>query len=89
MFQQAADLLEEGKALKAVLDALQPADWSCETPFKNWTVNQVVQHLHGSDRMAVLSLKDADGFAAAKKDPKVVMETMNPTIEGQELLDTW
>ncbi|MBO6657390.1 MAG: TIGR03084 family protein [Pseudomonadales bacterium] len=89
MFQQAADLLEEGTALKAVLDQLEPADWSRETPFKSWTVNQVVQHLHGSDKMAVLSLKDADGFAAAMSDPKTVAQTMNPTIEGEELLNTW
>ena len=27
-------------------------------PFKSWTVNRVVQHLHGSDVMAVMALKD-------------------------------
>ena len=89
MFQQAADLKEEGEELKRVLDDLGEADWSRMTPFKNWTVNQVVQHLHGSDKMAVLALKDADGFAAAKADPKVVGATMNPTEEGSVLLDTW
>ena len=89
MFQQAADLKEEGEELKRVLDDLVDADWSRATPFKNWTVNQVVQHLHGSDKMAVLALKDADGFAAAIADPKVVGATMNPTEEGLVLLDTW
>ena len=89
MFQQAADLKEEGEELKRVLDDLGAADWSRTTPFKNWTVNQVVQHLHGSDKMAVLALKDADGFAAAKADPEVVGATMNPTEEGLVLLDTW
>ena len=89
MFQQAADLKEEGEELKRVLDDLGEADWSRITPFKNWTVNQVVQHLHGSDKMAVLALKDADGFAVAKADPKVVGATMNPTEEGLVLLDTW
>ena len=47
MFQQAADLKEEGEELKRVLDDLLAEDWSRLTPFKNWTVNQVVQHLHG------------------------------------------
>ena len=47
MFDQAADLLEEGKALKEVLDDLKPDEWLRPTPFKNWTVNHVVQHLHG------------------------------------------
>ncbi len=89
MFQQAADLLEEGHSLKALLDDLSPDDWQQPTPFKQWTVNQVVQHLHGSDRMAVLSLKDADGFKAAVSDRKIVGELMNPTLTGAELLDTW
>jgi|TARA_B110000211_G_scaffold132775_1_gene152269 uncharacterized protein (TIGR03084 family) len=89
MFQQAADLREEGEELKRVLDDLEESDWSRVTPFKNWTVNQVVQHLHGSDKMAVLALKDADGFAAAKAVPKVVGATMSPTEEGAVLRDTW
>lgn len=89
MFQQAEDLREEGEALKKVLDDLSKEDWSRPTPFKHWTVNQVVQHLHGSDKMAVLALKDADGFAEAKNDPKLVMSTMNPKDEGFELLETW
>ena len=89
MFQQAADLREEGADLKSVLDDLSAGDWAKPTPFKNWTVNQVVQHLHGSDKMAVLALKDADAFAAAKSDPVVVRSTMNPTEEGEALLTTW
>ena len=89
MFDQAADLLEEGKALKQVLDDLKPDEWSRPTPFKNWTVNNVVQHLHGSDKMAVLSLKDSEGFKKAKADPKLVELTMNPTEEGALLLDSW
>ena len=89
MFQQAADLKEEGGALKEVLDDLNQEDWARPTPFKKWTVNHVVQHLHGSDKMAVLSLKDADGFEKTKSDAEVVRSTMNPTEEGALLLDTW
>ena len=89
MFQQATDLLEEGSELKQVLDELSPGDWSRATPFKNWTINQVVQHLHGADKMAVLALTDAAGFEAARSDPKIVQATMNPTEEGGKLLKTW
>ena len=89
MFQAAEDLREEGAELKKVLDGLIGDDWKRETPFKNWTVNQVVRHLHGSDKMAVLSLKDAEGFQKAVSDPKTVQSTMNPTEEGSLLLDTW
>ncbi len=89
MFQQALDLREEGQALKAMLELLKPEDWQKNTPFKNWTINQVVQHLHGSDRMAVLSLKDGDGFKEKLKTPSELMKMMNPEEEGVALLDSW
>ena len=87
--QQALDLLEEGKELKKLLDALSPKDWERHTPFKNWTINQVVQHLHGADKAAVLSLTDEERFLKSKSEPKVLREMMNPTMEGEELLATW
>ena len=89
MFQQAADLLEEGAELKSILDDLLPDDWNRATPFKNWTINQVVQHLHGADVAAVLALKDADAFAELKSDPRKIGKTMNPKFEGAELLEKW
>ena len=49
----------------------------------------MVQHLHGSDKMAVVALRDADEFNAAKLNPAQVQTTMNPTIEGSKLLETW
>ncbi|MDA1073971.1 MAG: TIGR03084 family metal-binding protein [Proteobacteria bacterium] len=87
--QQALDLLEEGQELKALLDTLDDEDWARATPFKNWTINKVVQHLHGSDRMAVLALTDADAFQAAKSTPAVLGPTMNPVITGDELKSAW
>lgn len=89
MFQQAADLREEGTALKVLLDSLSEQDWQRATPFKQWTVNQVVSHLHGSDKMAVLSLKDPDEFARVCADPKQVGRTMRPREEASVLRDTW
>ena len=62
MLQQAKDLLEEGEALLELLNKMSVDDWEKSTPFKNWTINQVVGHLHASDKMAVLSLKDPSGF---------------------------
>lgn len=89
MMQQALDLLEEGKELKKLLDALSPKDWERHTPFKNWTINQVVQHLHGADKAAVLALTDEERFVKSKSEPKVLREMMNPTMAGEELLATW
>jgi len=89
MLQQARDLLDEGIELKALLDTLTAQDWETPTPFKSWTINQIVQHLHGSDKMAVLSLKGREGFESTVKDRKTLGSTMNPTQTGQQLLDDW
>ena len=89
MLQQAKDLLEEGADLKTLLDGLAAEDWQKPTPFKDWTVNQVVQHLHGADRAAVLALTDPDAFNEAKGDPGKVRSLMNPSEAGGELRDLW
>ena len=89
MFQQAKDLKEEGIELKRMLDELAADDWQRQTPFKQWTVNKVVQHLHGADRAAVLALTDAEEFQALSKDSEKIAAIMNPTVQGGELLDTW
>ena len=87
--QPAKDLLEEGTELKSLLDTLKPEDWERPTPFKNWTINQVIQHLHGSDVMAVLSLKGRAEFEAVVGNREELASTMNPTLTGQVLLDRW
>ena len=89
MLPIAKDLLEEGEALKALLETLTPDDWQRQTPFKSWTINKVIQHLHGSDRAAVLALEDREKFEAARKNREEVGRLMNPTEEGDELLANW
>ncbi len=89
MLQQAKDLLEEGTELKVLLDTLSDDDWTRETTFKNWTINHVIQHLHGADRMAMLSLSGRENFTAVLKDPDQVKSSMNPTVTGAPLLDQW
>ena len=68
MLKQVADLLEEGSELNLMLSELGPNQWQDTTPFKSWTVNQVVQHLHGSDIMAVMALKDEKSFRQAQSN---------------------
>ncbi len=55
-------LREEGDQLYELLKTLELRDWGRPTPFKNWTVQDVIEHLHFSDRLAVLSLKSDQGF---------------------------
>ena len=54
MLEQADDLRAEGEALFAVLETLAPAHWERPTPFKQWTVNDVMWHLHSGDWLAVI-----------------------------------
>ena len=64
MLDQVRDLREEGDELYELLKTLGESDWKRETPFKSWTVQDVVEHLHFSDRLAVLSLKSDEEFLA-------------------------
>lgn len=89
MLQQAQDLLEEGQELKTLLESLTDAEWNAPTPFKDWTVNKVVQHLHGADCAAVMSLTEPDKFKEMLTKPAEISSTMNPTIEGKALFDRW
>lgn len=93
MLQMVSDLKAEGEDLYRYLKTLDEAAWSGETPFNNWTVNQVVQHLHGTDLAAVKSIKDPEGFRqsvseqALKTSVSATTEDARP--EGLELFDQW
>lgn len=60
--QQAEDLRAEGDALYELLRTLSADDWERSTPFKDWTVHDVIAHLHTTDRVATLALQDPDAF---------------------------
>ena len=62
--QQALDLREEGEELYKLVRALDPGDWERRTPFKNWTVNDVIAHLHTTDLVARVALEDPERFRA-------------------------
>ena len=87
--QQIDDLHEEGRILYTFLDTLKDDQWALETPFKNRTVNWVVQHLHDADRWAYHSVTDPDGFRQWMKDREAGIADDAPKYEGRELLETW
>ena len=68
MRQLVRDLREEGTSLYDFLQTLDESNWARPTPFKNWTVQDVVEHPHFSDRLAVLSLKSSDEFLKTAED---------------------
>ncbi len=91
MLQQAIDLRQEGAALHAFLAGLEDADWARPTPFKDWTVNAVMQHLHFGDWMASVSLEDPDRFARVVEARRAggAPDDAPDMREGRALLDQW
>lgn len=61
--QQAVDFKEESDVLYSVLETRTEADFDRPTQFKQWTVNDVLVHLHFWNKAADQSLNDPDGFA--------------------------
>ena len=63
MLQQADDFREESQALFDLLADLDSDSFTRATQFKDWTVNDVIRHLHVWNVAADLSLTDESEFA--------------------------
>lgn len=62
--QQATDFLDETEALNAILLDLPDTAFDQKTLFKDWTINDVLQHLHFFNDMAEKSAFDPATFEA-------------------------
>lgn len=60
--KQASDFREVSDQLRALLATVEPGDMTRTTLFKQWTINDIVRHLHVWNRAAHLSLTDPEGF---------------------------
>lgn len=63
MMQQAIDMQAEAADLDKLLSSLTPEQWNATTKFKQWTVWDVVAHLHFFNLQAVYSATSAFKFA--------------------------
>ncbi len=59
---QATDFLDESEALSALLAPLSDADFETPTQFKNWTINNILRHLHVWNIAADQALSDEAAF---------------------------
>jgi uncharacterized protein (TIGR03084 family) len=99
MIQQAIDFRDESDALFAILEPLDDREWARETQFKQWTINDIVAHLHIGNYLAELSLRDADAFtefmrslAAASRPGARRLDFTHTWLAGvrnRELLYRW
>jgi len=67
VLQQALDFRDESEALFDLVAPLAPEDWAEKTQFKDWTINDVIGHLHIWNHAADLTLNDEAGFLAFLK----------------------
>ncbi len=99
MLPQAVDFQAEADALRELLLTLKDTDWDRPTLFKQWTVNDVIQHLHDGDLAAASSVAGRDVFAKRRQDVAArrsggqsrVQETRDRMgdLVGAHLLERW
>ncbi|WP_416899106.1 MAG: TIGR03084 family metal-binding protein [Minwuia sp.] len=97
--QQATDFRAECDALKALIAPLKDADFEKVTAFKDWTINDVMGHLHMWNRAAERALNAPEEFqemlgrllAFREKggDMPTFEREWRGGIAGRELADAW
>lgn len=96
---QITDFRDEVAELHPLLAKLTDADWQRPTLFKQWTINDVIQHLHDGDLLGLASATDEGAFTARVADRQGyrdkgmsrLEETRRrfATLTGARLLDQW
>ena len=98
MIQQAIDFRDESEALYELVEPLKAEDFERATQFKNWTINDVLGHLHMWNWAADLTLKDGAAFVeflqqiAAYLAKGTLRQFENEWLKGQknrELVNEW
>ncbi len=86
MLQQAYDFRDESETLFALLEPLEDRDWERSTQFKEWTIHDVVAHLHFGNYLADLSLRDSDAFLDFIRNFMAVRKRSNGRVATNEWL---
>jgi uncharacterized protein (TIGR03084 family) len=79
--QQIEDLRAEADEFDRLLAGLNDDDWRRATLFKDWTPDDIVQHLHMGDRMGLASATSDAAFAALRADIQAKRETSPSRVE--------
>ena len=92
--EQAIDFLEESRALCGLLQGRPDSDFRKVTQFKDWTVNDVLRHLHFWNWMAELQITDetrleAELTAVGKEGMRALEQAHADGTDGVGLLTAW
>ena len=99
MLQEAIDFRDESTALFDLLEPLTEQDFDAPTLFKQWTLNDILAHLHFFNVLADHSLRDQPQFerisaelqaARAENDDLVaIADKLLEGLKGRALLAEW
>ncbi|MFE2229625.1 TIGR03084 family metal-binding protein [Streptomyces kronopolitis] len=91
-----ADLRAESEELDALVAELPAERWAAPTPAEGWSITHQIAHLAWTDRQALLSATDPEGFARAAQEAFAAPLTfVDEAAEAGartppgELLDDW
>ncbi len=99
MLKEAYDFRDESEALYQLIEPLGDADYDRVTLFRDWTVNDVIQHLHFFNYVADLTLSDEPEFRRVYGELKAIQEKTGSLVastdqmlnglKGVALRDAW
>ena len=103
MFKEAADFLEESNVLASALAGANDDLFALPTLFKEWTIEDVIAHLHMWNNAALLTLEDKEKFqefiayffarmTAGDDHPQAQRAWLNETqggLSGRKLFNAW
>ena len=87
MQELARDLRDEGQQLGEFILSLSDDAWQTQSPFKSWTIRDVLIHLMVGDRLNVLSMTAADQFQEIMATRRARREAGQPRTSGEEILE--
>lgn len=71
-----ADLTAESEELDAFVSTIDPDQWSVRTTPEGWTVGHQIGHLHWTDEMSLLAIRDEAAFTAGFEEMLPHADTM-------------
>lgn len=98
MFQQPVDFKQESDALYSLLKDKTDAELATITQFKDWSIENVIGHLHAWNNAADMSLRDDDDFknyintalpAIQKGGMRGFEDQWLDGLKGRRLLEAW
>lgn len=95
MISEAQDFLDESQSLRALLAPLDEAAFETPTQFKDWSINDVLQHLHVWNSAAAASVADEAALERMLTDMRAAPslrafeQSWTGDLRGRALFSRW